>query len=428
MDILNSIHLIQQQVEEKMQTSQAFTYQSIILPAAKNVLNILKSEPIDKWPRHNKISNSVDIYIEALSIYVIYNYTKNIDVTYSPHIMMLVLLKHPYFINVFSIGKNKEEWDNCASDIINEYILSFGKNINMDTKYKLKGLLSKSSIFGNSIKSEDNIKRSGLSRFNYMIGFYYLENEQGILKKDIIDSISPIFKSKNIINYAYIIVNISFNVDNTDSIIIYKECPRFLERILIEDRVGQSNVFIHPKMIHKAREPFTLLDSNFKPIKHINDMEYGVVLLSYNDSDNVDTCHYMIARYGDDGYLNKKEMNDFLAYRVMRFLDSKLLELELIETFYINRNQEREDITELKRQYIQFISYTKRVFEESTKETFIDKFIENIASVPIIRESEIRYLKIYLHGIYLLKMYNSHSVISYVSNYIYPDLLTKEQL
>lgn len=426
MDIRLTISQIQQQVDLKMRSQQSHNYQNTIVPAAKDILNILKDTDMEKWPTHSNIANDIDIYIEALSIYVIYNYSKNINISYTPHVMMLVLLKHPYFINVFVVGKNREEWDKSASRILDNYVSTFGKNVTLDNKYNLKRLLSEPVAFGKSMTNKSLSERSGLSRLNYMLGFHYLDDEQGILKDEVINHVSEMFNAKDATNYIYIVVNISHNVENTDSIIIYKNVRKNMARILSVERVQQFDAFINPDVIHKAKCPLTFLDNNFKQIEQIDDsVEYGIVLLSFNDSSDMDSCHFIIARYGEDSFLNQQEMNDFINFRVMKFMDAKLLEIDLMESFYIICNKQSRDLQDLKRQYIQLATYTKNVFEESTKETFIDNFIKNIASVSIIHQSEIPYLKMYLHGIYLLKIYDKDAVITYVSDYIYPDLITK---
>lgn len=429
MDVEFSISQIQQHMESKLRTDQSLTYESVIIPAAKKVLNMLKNIDIEKWPTHKNIANDIDIYIEALSIYVIYNYSKNIEVKYPPHIQMLVLLKHPYFINVFTIGKNREEWEECSAKILDDYLNTFGKNVTIDNKYKLKRLLSESSTFGESVKGKEISERSGLSRFNYMLGFHYLENEQGILKEEVVTHVSQIFESKNTSNFIYIVVNISFNVENTDSIIIYKELRKNADRILSNERVQQFDAFKSPDIVHKATEPVALFDHNFKRINHISDdIEYGIVLLSYNDSESEESSHFIIARYGENAYLNRNEINDFLKYRIMKFLDSKLLEIDLIESFYINYNKHSNDLMDLKRQYVQLATYTKNTFEQSTKESFVENFIKNVSSVDIFHQSEIPYLKLYLQGINILKSYEKDSIITFVTNYIYPDLMMKTQL
>lgn len=425
MDISYTINQSQRLLEDKLRSQQLLSYENVIIPITKEILDTLKNTPPANWPRHSNIASDIDIYIEALSIYVIYNYAKNIAIEYTPHVMMLVLLKHPYFINVFMIGKNYEEWTDLASKITNEFVLTFGKNVTYDHKYQLKDLLNEATSFGSSALNKTISERSGLSQYNYILGFHYSDKTQGILKDDVISYTSQLFESKKITNYIYIVVNTSFNIKNTNSIVIYKQLPKYPERIIDVKRIQNSKVFVNPDKIFKADKPVDILDRNFNLINNVDDsIDYAIVLLSYNDAKDVDRNHYIIAEYGDNVYLTKSEMKDFLNRRVMRFLDAKLLELELIESFYKYCRSRNDDLTVLKRQYIQLSTYAKHIFETSTKEEFIDNFIKNISSVQIINPAEVQYLKLYLHGIHLLKIYSQDSVIRFVTSYIYPDLLT----
>ena len=407
-DIINEC----QQNIDSIKNLNTATYENTIIPEANKILSELNKIEISSWPRKIKLSKNIDIYIESIAIHMLYSYAKNIKFNYPLHCIVDVLIKHPFFINILQCGKNLNEWKEFTENLNNEILLMFGDTNSSSEINRLKLLLNQKHINN----------ESSLHKFHYLTGFWFEPETVGIIGTELISKL----KNSSIIdeNTIFICINVSFNILNDKSIVIYKNIPKLKEKLLNIKTIDLFNPFIQPKHIYKSKKDYNILNNNLEEINTLpSNYSKSFVLLCYNDSEKINQCHFSLANYGDGKYLSKEDTQNFIEYRVLKTVDVKLLDFYLKEEFYNKICSEKKDIVELKKDYIKLMQLIKDSFNSSDKNKFITKFIESLTSTNLIPAQELPYFKLYLSKIKTIDPFCFNSVSDYILSYIYPNLL-----
>ena len=215
-DIINEC----QQNIDSIKNLNTATYENTIIPEANKILSELNKIEISSWPRKIKLSKNIDIYIESIAIHMLYSYAKNIKFNYPLHCIVDVLIKHPFFINILQCGKNLNEWKEFTENLNNEILLMFGDTNSSSEINRLKLLLNQKHINN----------ESSLHKFHYLTGFWFEPETVGIIGTELISKL----KNSSIIdeNTIFICINVSFNILNDKSIVIYKNIPKLKEKLL----------------------------------------------------------------------------------------------------------------------------------------------------------------------------------------------------
>lgn len=407
-DIINEC----QQNIDSIKNLNTATYENTIIPEASKILSELNKIEISSWPRKIKVSKNIDIYVEAIAIHMLYSYAKNIKFNYPLHCIVNVLIKHPFFINILQCGKNLNEWKEFAENLNHEMLLMFGDTNSSGEINRLKSLLNQKHINN----------ESSLHKFHYLIGFWFESEMIGITGNELISKL----KNSSIIdeNTIFISINVSFNVSNDESIIIYKDIPKLKEKLLNIKTIDLFNPFIQPKHIYKAKKDYNILNNNLEEINALpSNYSKSFVLLCYNDSEKINQCHFSLANYAETKYLSKEDTQNFIEYRVLKTVDVKLLDFYLKEEFYNKICSEKKDVVELKKDYIKLMQLIKESFNSVDKNKFITKFIERLTPTNIIPIQELPYFKLYLSKIKTMDPFSFDTVSDYILSYIYPNLL-----
>lgn len=391
------------------------TYENTIIPKVNKILAELDKIDSSSWPRKLNIEKGIDIYAEAISIHMLYTYTKSITFNYPLHCVIYVLLKHPYFINIIQMGKNYDEWKEYSEQIINEISLLYGDSNSSSSINELKKLLNIDDKL-----NYDNT--SSIHKFHYLIGFHFESETVGITGEELLTKLND----KHLIDKdtIFISINVAHNILNNKSIVIYKNIPKFREKLLNISTIDLFNPFIQPEHIYTPSKEYTILNNELKELNELpKNFSKSYVILCYNDSDNMQKRHYSLAMFSETIYLSTEDTKSFIEFKIIKSLDSKLFDLNLKEDFYNIIGSEKKNINDLKKDYVKIMQIAREAFNKSDQHSFINKFIDMLNTFKLIDEHELPYFKIYLSKIKTISPYNIQNVLNYVSSYIYPNLL-----
>lgn len=235
----------------------------------------------------------------------------------------------------------------------------------------------------------------------------------------------------------FIIVNLMYNVHNPQSNIIYRQVPRFREKILNINTIKFFEPFTRPSenpdslaAMSAVNGPVTIVNSRFEILKDMpSKFARAYVLLSYNDSTSLKLCHYTLARYGRNGYLSQEDAIDFVCMRPLRPVKARDVMNHLRESMYDYLNEPQPDVERFKRQYARVMIMARDAFSSVNKTVYADRFIDAIRSSDLMgevfNECELPALKVYLSKVETLEPYDVQTVMNYVLSYLYPNLLTE---
>ena len=360
-------------------------------------------EKAKKYPKKLVIDERIDIYSEAIALKVIHNYNANLKENTLPlHCYVILLIKHPYLISLLQCNRTRSEWIEFRKQLLTECISMFGENHPSIEVNNFKEFMS-------SPITDKVDKMSSIHMFHYFVGFNFKQGSVGIdadeLPKD--DSVS------------FFVVNLSYNLKNKDSLIIYKSVIKVREKLLNIKTIDNFSPYIKSP-ITPSKVPFIKLDKDLKPISTLTDKVY--ILLCYNDAPTYENCHYTIAHHGENGYVDKKFINSFIAGSMPKILDDADITLYMETMFFKKINDEPEPIKSLKEDYIMFLNVIRDAFNKSTQETIVDNIMSDPNINLVFDKTEIPFLKVYLSKLKSLEVYDLGNVVSYALAYIYPDL------
>ena len=399
-------------------SSNPLSYEDLIIPHANKILTELNDTKPSKWPLH-RVINGIDIYVETISIHMLYSYSNNMKFDYPLHCVVNVLLKHPYYLNIIQSNRNISEYIEYVKLILNEITVMYGNTSSSAVVNSLKTLLISSmddKLYSNA---------SSLHKFHYLTQFTYDSNTTGVtgseLLKVLMSNSDIQFNSSTI----FIAINISYNLANLNSIVIYRDINKYREKLLNIDTIKTFTPFIYPSTIATAKTPYSIYDSNLVYLQTIPDnFETAIILLSYDDATNPLQTHYSLAKYKNMYYVDKEHALAFLDFKSFQIINSHTFESYLIEEYYKEASSSKPPISQLKSTYASLLSLIKQIYMKSTPNTFTTNFIDALSKDSLIDSREIPYLKIYLSKVKTLEPFTLPQVSSYVLSYIYPELLT----
>ena len=356
-------------------SSNPLSYEELIIPHANKILTELNNTKPSKWPLH-KVINGIDIYVEAISIHMLYSYNNNIKFDYPLHCVVNVLLKHPYYLNIIQSNRNISEYIEYVKLILNEITVMYGDTTSSTVVNSLKNLLIASmddKLYSNA---------SSLHKFHYLTQFTYDSNTTGVtgseLLKVLVSNSDIQFNSSTI----FIAINISYNITNLNSIVIYRDINKYREKLLNIDTIKTFTPFIYPSTIATAKTPYTIYDSNLVHLQSIPDnFETAIILLSYNDATDPLQTHYSLAKYKNMHYVDKEHALAFLDFKSFQIIDSHAFESYLIEEYYKEASSSKPPISQLKSTYASLLSLiNSHTFFNSDNTRFCSKAI-SISSI-----------------------------------------------
>lgn len=401
--IYDLIDSLQTDLNQKLMGDKSeLSYKKTVFPMAIKLFQEL--EGTKSYPKKLVIDERIDIYSEAIALKVIHNYSNGIKENTLPlHCYVILLVKHPYLSFILQCNRSRTEWIKFRKQLLDECNSMFG------TDYPSVQVNNFKEFMSTPISEKtDNI--SAVQIFHYMIGFRFEPNGIGIEYEHLPKGDDT----------SFFVINLSYNLKQKDSIVIYKSIDKIREKLLNVNTIDNFNPYIKPKTINKTTSPFVKTDNNLNIISNLKDKTY--VLLCYNDSDDYKKCHYTISYYGENGFVDKSFIESFINGAIPKILTDDDITLYMESNFFKKINDEPEDLKQLKEEYIIFLNIIKDSFNKSTQQTILETIMSNENLNLIFDKTEMPFLRVYLSRLKTLEVFNLANVVSYSLSYIYPDL------
>lgn len=343
-----------------------------------------------------KITN---IYIEFASRQLIL-YGKH----YSRRINTYIIIYHPKLYELLFISKTIDEIIKESEEMI-KVLDDIYKDFSKDNKYKM---------CYNLLTMDKDIKNPNALEYCYFLTWATYKKEWTNVNKEYV------IKNNQ---HDILTINITYNLKNLDSIVIYNDVANILAPVLNKNMVEQTERYkqISPKNI--AKEPITLYDKNFKRIKQLN-TENITVLIDYGND-------YFTKCFLNGNEIIKEFAND-IQQRKLRCNNNKFLLLDVVNRDIYNNlpiNCYKDKLNK------KLLMDTYNIMKQIVLKSYNDdrtKTIKNILSneqLPkILDKHEIPIFKLYLEYLINIDVYNFTVVDNHCCNYIFENLLETPNL
>lgn len=384
------------------------------------LVNALLSE-LTSFPPRTIIHSPIDIYTETITCYIIDNYYKNNIPTSLPHeCYILMLLRYPFFINILQCQRTFKEYITFRESLLDTLDTMFPNKYSSSVK-NLEQILS------TKIEDVYDIRTCSIIHyFHYFINFRF--------DKDLVAINASKLPSGN--DICYFIIHLSYNISNTNALILYHENPRIRDKFINIDNISKYKCIEKPSHIYKSQTPFITTDCNFDQHEGYKPKVY--ILLCYDDAKELKDCHYTIALYGKDGYVNEEFITDFIEGKLPFSLTKTEIENQINMIFLKSFADDHEPQSLLMKECEAIRHIAAEAFDKVHENgmndiTLFDTFIKHIMNdkrlLNILDEIELPFFKIYLYGMMNIYSDNLSSsslktiVCDYVNDYIYNNYL-----
>ena len=316
------------------------TYKTHLLPLAFKLFQQL--EQSHEYPKQTTIHKPIDIYTEAITLKIVHNYSHNIKEDTLPlNCYVLFIMRYPFLINILQCKRTKKEWIMFREQLLEQITLMFGANKSRYAQLQLVEGMLKSNI-------ESSTNEHILSKFHYLISFHFKEELTGVKASEL--------PREN--GSSYFVINVSCNLNNDDSIIVYRRIMQYRCKLLNERTIDGFKSYIKPEKIYKQNDPYYFMDLNFD--KHTKCTDRCYVLLCYNDEPEIKDCHFTVALYDKREYVDFDMIQSMIEGQVETILSNIEISDYINNVFNKTFFDEPEDLNQLKEMYSKL---SKRVLE-----------------------------------------------------------------
>ena len=391
------------------------TYEKVVIPSVKKLLNEFSSTQPQTFPIKHSLIKPVDIYAEALTIYII----QHPELIFPVPLLVFVVIAHPFMLQIIQYGHNHITWNKLRPELLETIDNDFSS---IPQAKQIRQLLERQTI--------DSSFASAFHLFHYLYGFYYKSETTGKHVSELRPFIDQLVK-QHANKLIIISINATYNILRPESVICYNDVPRSPTKILNENNIENFKSFTPSACQQKPSSSFDILDTSFRLLSDIpEDYTHALVLINYNNTKSFTDNTYTVAHFGPNTVLDKKQVRDFLAYKVIRKIPNVLLVFHLEEAFYANVYSNSLKVDDLKRSYTRLMNTITSTFHSTTDPSaFIDKLVTLIKADhnDLIPAQEMKWFILYLSKLKRIQPYDISTVMQYVLGYVYPDLLASSQ-
>lgn len=365
------------------------SYEADVRPIAIELLNELFAKQIYFIPKAT-YSLPVDIYTEAIMVYVVNAYKNGkLNFRLPNECFILLLIRYPYFINILQCGKTFSKYEQFRKELL----------VTLDSMFPMKtneAVINVQRILStNIVDTYDIDKCSVIHFFHYFIGFTFIPGKTTILKDQL-----PVGDG-----ITYFIIHLSYNLSNTNAIVLYKDMPKVTDRILNADNMHKYKCVDTSAKVYQRNEPFECVNTSFTVVNKYGSKVY--ILLCYDDAEQLADCHFTIASFGESGYVDERFIHDMVRGSLPKSIE--LVDINnTINTTYLKTFSEppetkstlRDDYNAMMRIAVGAYEATinegindLRIFDAITNKMLIDDKL-----YTIIDKMEAPYFRIYMKG------------------------------
>ena len=399
------MELLIDETQKKFQSMTLNTYESYektVFPLLKPIIQLLVNEKV--FPKIVNINQGIDVYVDSLMLILngeynnhlpknVFNYRLAYDSVLPIYCIVYVLIKHPYFINIISSNLTREEWVKYKQELLEELMINYGETSGDPRIIRLRNILE--------IDTFKDTNFSALHQFRYLIGFSFKEEFTGITYDQL-----PMDKS-------LLIINLSYNNNKPESLVVYKNIQTNRRVLLLNDRnMYRYKPFILPETTIKTDEPYKLIT------KESSDT---MVVLCYNNDTEMTKCFYSIAYFDgtQDGTIPNTFVERFINGASPFILQSEDIDNYVKDNTFKHFNEKTKDPNILLRENNIYAQIASESYDEDHND--VSKTIQNILNHELLdslmNKSELEIFKTYVYGLKILSTFNKTTVIEHIVSY-----------
>lgn len=395
-------------------------YTTIVTPLIKEALTTFEERKL-KIPSTDSYKLPVDLYTEIVTHIVVNKYLTRERVWNVPHEgYVLMLIRYPYFINILQSNRTFNEYLKFRAELVDT----------LDTMFPVKSnqvIIHVRNLLTTDIATTYDIRTcSSVHYFHYLMCFRFSKEYVAVTKDRL-----PIGD-----DVSYFVINLTYNLDNPKSIIIYTENPKIKNKILNPFNIPKYKCIHKPEKVIKAKLPFHHMNTQFEEIEYHKSKVY--ILLCYNDNEDLTKCHFTVALFDEAGYVDSKFINNFINGWIPFTISKNDVYNCINTTFMKSFSQDPAPIKEITNDCNIITKIACRAFDAVrdsgiTDIRLFDAMANEIISDPelldVVDSTELPFLKLYLgnmmstYSVYIDMPNLKDMLASYVRTYIHSDIL-----
>ena len=394
------------------------SYDRVIKPLVTEMEEYMRTHDIKLMPKRT-FNLPVDIYTELITQKVVSNYANGIVSDKLPNeCIILMLIRYPYFINIVQCNHTFKEYLRYRESLLETFDNMFPVKSNEMVRHVRELLTTK-------IEDAYDLRTSSMVHYlHYLTGFRF---ERGMVAV----TADALPKGPDV---SYLVVNLTYNISNLNSIIIYHDSPKIKDKLLNVANIPNYKCIERPENVCRADTPFISTDDTFKAIEYYKPNVY--ILLCYNDNEDIHRCHFTIAYYGENGFVSPEFVNNMLEGSLPTSITMTDVNNYINTVFMKTFSDDPESVDLLHKEIQTMIDIVCKAYDDAklanlTKAPMYDHIIRSILAdkrlPPIVHSDEIPFFKIYLTNMIVVHAndYDSPNIkdmlCRYVCAYIHED-------
>lgn len=364
-------------------------YETDVKPTAMELLNELFEKKIYFIPK-TTYSLPVDVYTEAIMLYIVNKYRSGKLKYIMPNeCYILLLIRYPYFINILQCGKTYKQYEKFRQSLLKTLDSMFPMKTN-EAVVNVQNILST-----NIADTYDLSKCSVIHYFHYFIGFKFLPGKVTVSKDKL-----PMDDDVN-----FFIIHLSYNLPDTKAIVLYKDMPRVTDRILNLNNFPKYKCVDTSVKVCVRDTPFECVNKSFSIVDTYSDKIY--ILLCYDDAEELSECHFTIALFEDQGYVNEQFINDMVCGSLPKSIENDDIENTIKTTYLKTFSEDPDSKSTLVEDFNLMMRITIQAYDSVIEsgindlrlfDAVTEKMIADDRILKIIDEIEKPFFKVYMKG------------------------------
>ena len=353
------------------------------------------------------INEDLKIDTKVCNIYVEYATKELINKgrKFSDRMNAYILIYHPKLFDLICQNKTMAEIINIKNILLHN-VNSIYENTIKDDKYE---------VCSKMLSVDINKTRKNAFEYCYFLTWATFNKSWiGVDKKYVTEN------NTNDILW----VNITYNLENLDSIVTYNNVADIKIPVLTEQMVKDTVKYTYIKPTHIAKSPVSMYDKDFKPITNFS-TENVTVLIDYGN-DHYTKCFFrdnmeVNSRFAKDVYDGKVKCNDnkTLLYNIVY--------RDLFKCLPPRCYCEKKNKSELNEHYNMMKRIALTCYLPDRK-TCIHKILNHIDLPKIICKEEMDAFTVYMNYLMVADEYNDKIVVDHCCNYLYENYLEAKNL
>lgn len=399
MEKINNIQYEFESNYNSLINSDNLSWENVIGIYARKLYDMLN----DEYPKIY-YKQGINIYIEALMLKMIDN------VKIPSYCELYVITKYPYFIELIYYGKTKKEWLEYRKVLLNDLNEYMGSNSILNDYNKMKTMLTTDF-------DKNKSTLTTLNYFQYLHGYEYKKELIGIKFDNYMkDTILNNLNIEEKYDFNILSLNMTYNLLFLDSIIVYKNIPRYKQKLLNEDTIEKfiPYFFSKPDIKNDMYEIYDCYNNKLETLKY----DKTFIAINYNNG------YCTIALNPETKYITKDNLDNLINQKIYHKPSKKDIDNYITINFFNQLEFPKNKKIELDKEYLLLNNILNESFVNNVDKT-IDNIKNNDKINKLININEKIYFDIYIDNLKNILVFNRMNVGLYLINYIYPNYNTE---